>query len=41
MRQPTKSWKDVIGTAAFLLLLGILFLYYFWRIEPRLLVAAR
>jgi len=36
MRQPTKSWKDVIGTAAFLLLLGILFLYYFWRIEPRL-----
>ena len=36
MRQPTKSWKDIIGTAAFLLLLGILFLYYFWRIEPRL-----
>jgi hypothetical protein len=36
MRQPTKSWKDVIGTAAFLLLLGILFIYYFWRIEPPL-----
>jgi putative nucleotidyltransferase with HDIG domain len=36
MRQPTRSWKDVIGTAAFLFLLGILFLYYFWRIEPPL-----
>jgi putative nucleotidyltransferase with HDIG domain len=36
MQQATKSLKEVIGTAAFLLLLGILFLYYFWRIEPPL-----
>lgn len=36
LRQPTLSWLDVAGTGAFVLLLGSVFLYYFWRLEPQL-----
>ncbi len=34
LRQPTWSWKEVAATSAFVLLLGAIFLYYFWCVEP-------
>lgn len=34
LRQPTWSWREVAATAAFVLLLGALLLYYLWCAEP-------
>lgn len=36
LRQPTWSWREAAAAAAFVLLLGVLFLYYFWTSEPQL-----
>jgi putative nucleotidyltransferase with HDIG domain len=36
LRQNKWSWKDLIIAFAFVLLLGILMLYYLWRQEPQL-----
>ena len=36
LRQPNQSWADVAEVAALLLLLGLLFLYYFWCMDPKL-----
>ncbi len=35
LRQTSWSWKDVQAVAAFVLLLGLVFLYYLWRQEPQ------
>ncbi len=34
LRQPTWSWLEVTATAAFVLLLGAILLYYLWCAEP-------
>ncbi len=36
LRQPTWSWTSLAGTSAFVLVLGLVFLYYLWRVEPQL-----
>lgn len=36
LQKPIWSWRDVAGTAAFVLLLGVLFVYYLWTCEPQL-----
>ncbi len=36
LQQPFWSWRDTVGAAIFVLLLGLIFLYYFWTNEPLL-----
>ncbi len=36
LQQPTWSWQDLVEAAGFVLLLGLVFLYYLWRKHPGL-----
>lgn len=36
LQQSSWSWKDVLSVSGFVLLLGIVLLYYLWRQEPQL-----
>ena len=36
LQQPTWSWQDLAEAGGFVLLLGLIFLYYLWRMEPGL-----
>ncbi len=36
LQQPSWSWQDLAVTGSFVLVLGLVFLYYLWRMEPGL-----
>ena len=36
LQKPTWSWQDLAEAGSFVLLLGLIFLYYLWRMEPEL-----
>ena len=41
LQQPTWSWQDLAEAGAFVLLLGLVLLYYLWRMEPELWLRPR